>query len=95
MDWVIGANEMSAKILRPDINIFIDVSPEMAIQRLNANRDEIERYETLGNLKNVRDKYFESFEKLSEKEHILILDGDRSLAMIAEDIWKELAPKFL
>src|SRR5438874_1862145 len=38
MDWVIQANAMSAEILRPDINIFINVSPEISMHRINETR---------------------------------------------------------
>ncbi|THU41983.1 dTMP kinase [Niastella caeni] len=90
MDWVIQANSMSADILRPDINIFIDVAPETSIQRLHANRDNIELFETLDNLKLVRAKYMEAFEKLKAVEHIVIVDGNRSPDLIAKDIWQQV-----
>jgi dTMP kinase len=86
MDWVIDANAMSAEILTPDLNIFIDVSPEISMQRLTKNRDDIELYETLENLQNVRRKYLESFEKLKDREVIFILNGDRLQDVIANDI---------
>lgn len=90
MDWVIQANSMSAEILRPDINIFIDVAPEESMQRLHNNRDNIELFETLENLKEVRAKYFEAFEKLKSEENIFIVDGNRSTELIAKDIWEEV-----
>src|SRR6476620_430043 len=90
MNWVIDANSMSAEILRPDINIFLDVSPETCIQRLSANRNVIELYETLENLRNVRQKYLESFEKLKHEENILVIDGNRSPEVVSVDIWKEI-----
>lgn len=89
MDWVINANAMSAEILRPDINIFIDVPPETSMQRLN-NRRIIELYETLDNLHNVRKKYLEAFDKLKQEENIFITNGDRSLEAISNDIWNEV-----
>jgi dTMP kinase len=91
MDWVIQANSMSAEILRPDVNIFIDVSPEVSMQRLHANRDNIELFETLENLQQVRAKYMEAFDKLRSVENIFIVDGNRSLEQIAEDIWQQVA----
>ncbi len=90
IDWVIAANAMAASILKPDINIFIDVSPEAAMQRINKNRETVELYETLENLKNVRAKYFESFEKLNEQENIFITDGNHSPAEIAAAIYSEV-----
>jgi dTMP kinase len=90
MDWVINANAMSAEILRPDINIFIDVLPETSMRRLNENRSNIELYETLENLQNVREKYFEAFAKLKHEENIFITDGNGSLETISTNIWNEI-----
>ncbi len=89
-DWVIMANSISADELRPDLNIFIDVSPEICINRLNKNRNQIELYESLENLKNVRAKYFEAFDKLQKDEKIFIVDGNRSVEVIFSDIWERI-----
>lgn len=89
MDWVINANAMSAQILRPDINIFIDVQAETSMERLRKNRETIELYETLDNLNKVRQKYFEAFARLKDEENIFITDGNRPLAEIAADVWTE------
>lgn len=90
INWVIEANSMSAEILRPDINIFIDVPPEISMQRLSDDRNMMELYETLENLHNVREKYLESFEKLKHEESIFITNGNRSFEAISNDIWKEI-----
>jgi dTMP kinase len=87
MDWVIAANKMSAQIMRPHVNIFIDVPPEVAMQRINANRTTTELYETLENLTNVRAKYLEAFEKLKQEERIVFIDGNAAPEKIADDIW--------
>jgi len=89
MDWVIEINKMSAQILRPDVNIFIDVPPEICMQRINANRETTELFEDLDNLRNVRDKYFEAFSKLKHEENVFTTDGNRPVDAIAADIWKE------
>ena len=91
IDWVIQANAMSASILRPDVNIFIDVAPEISMQRLHANRDTIELFETLDNLKLVRSKYMEAFEKLKADENIFSVDGNRTAELIAGDIWQKVS----
>jgi dTMP kinase len=91
MDWVIQANSLSAGLLRPDLNIFIDTSPELSIQRVSQGRSSIELYETIDNLKEVRDKYFEAFKILKGEEKLFITDGNRPPAEIAKDIWKEVS----
>jgi len=90
IDWVIAANSMSAATLRPDINIFIDVDPEVSMQRLNSTRGTIELYETLDNLKQVRGKFLEAFDKLKDEEKIVTINGNQTVAAIASDVWKEL-----
>lgn len=87
MNWVIDANAMSAKIRRPDVNIFIDVAPETSMQRVQ-NRTATELYETLENLTKVRANFLDAFSKLGHEENIFITDGNRSLELIADDIWE-------
>ena len=91
LDWVIEANKQSADLLRPDLNIFIDIEPDIAIQRINKGREIIELYETKENLTNVRNKFFEAFEKQKELEKIFITDGNRSHDNIACDIWRKVS----
>ena len=58
INWVINANSLSADLLRPDLNIYIDISPEESMKRLNKGRGTIELYESIENLKKVKEKIF-------------------------------------
>ena len=87
LDWVIEANSLSADLLRPDLNVFIDITPEVSAKRINAGRDSIELYENIENLRHVREKYLESFERLKHKENIFITDGNKKEEELAKDIW--------
>lgn len=91
MDWIIQANAMSADLLRPDLNIYIEMDPEVSMQRLTTGRDNIEMYETLENLINVKDKYEEAFEKLKGSEIVFRVDGNRT----KEEVSKEIINKVL
>ncbi len=84
--WVIEANAMSASILRPHLNIFIDVPPEVSMGRINGNRNSIDLYENLENLKNVRAKYFEAFALLNKEEKIFTVDGNKNPDLIHKEI---------
>jgi len=95
LDWVISANSLSADLLRPDLNIYIDISPEISIERLNKGRTSVELYETLENLQNVRGKYFEIMDLLKDEEKFLVTDGNRSAEVIANDIWHQVHYKFV
>jgi len=93
MNWVIEANSLSAGLLRPDLNIYIDMSPEISMKRLSKGRSLIELYETTGNLEKVREKYLEAFEMLKGKEKVFITDGNRAAEEIAKDIWQGVSQK--
>src|SRR6476469_6672117 len=90
LDWVIQANSLSAELLRPDLTVFIDVPPDVCMQRLSEGRDMIQLYESLENLHNVRSKYLEAFDKLKNEENIFITDGNRSVDAIANDVWTKV-----
>lgn len=86
MDWVIAANEMAVRLGKADLHIFIDVAPEVSLERILANRSGVEMYETLDNLIKVREQYFAAFEKLKNTENIAIVDGNRDADEISADI---------
>jgi dTMP kinase len=91
INWVITANSLSADLLRPDLNIYIDISPEESMRRLNKGRDSIELYESIENLKNVKDKYFEAFEILRGRENVSVVNGNRPKKEISNEIWNEVS----
>lgn len=75
MEWIINANSEAASLLKPDATVFIDISPQTAMERINANRESAELFETEERLAATRDKYFEAFEKLRDSENVIIIDG--------------------
>lgn len=93
--WIIQANSLAADLLRPDLNIYIDVTPEVSIERLNKGRTSMELYETLENLEKVRNKYFELFERLKDEEEIAIVNGNRNTEAIADDIWENISGRLI
>jgi len=90
-DWVIQANSLAAGLLRPDVNIYIDITPEISIERLNKGRTSIELYETLDNLRLVRDKYLELIDLLKNEEKVFVANGDQSPESIANKVWEHIS----
>lgn len=84
LDWVIQSNALSAELLRPDLNIFIDIPPEVGFERVHANRADIEIYETLENIKKVYKMYQLAFEKLKGEEKIAYVDGNQSKEAVTD-----------
>lgn len=86
MDWVIGLNAQNAKIMRPDLNIFIDVAPEICLERIKSGRKSFDMYETIEIMKNVRANYFLAFKKLGARENVARVDGNGSLDRVEQKI---------
>ena len=86
MDWVIQLNAQSATLLKPDLHIYIEMDPQISMNRLNAGRTHIEMYETLDNLVKVKDKYEIAIELVKNEEKIVRIDGNRSPEVIAAEI---------
>ena len=94
MEWVIKANSQSSALLKPTVTVFIDVDPDVAVERIAKNRYQQELFEKKSRLIKVREKYYEAFDKLKDEEEVIIIDGNRSVSEIADDIWKEVAHYF-
>lgn len=94
MDWIIHANSVCADILRPACNIFIDVEPDEALNRIAKGRFRTELFETKERLTMVRKNYFEAFGKLKDREKIIVINGSQEPEKVAEDIWKEISYLF-
>ncbi|NUM32516.1 MAG: dTMP kinase [Bacteroidetes bacterium] len=94
IDWLIDANNICREILKPDLNIFIDVNAEISMKRLAANREEYELFEKSETLNTVRNNYFKTFEKLKDVETIEIIDGNRPVIEIENDVWKIIEQKW-
>jgi dTMP kinase len=92
MNWVIEANKLSAQLLRPDLNIYIDISPEISMNRIKNERDSVEMYETLENQKNVYAKYAEAFELEKGREKIISINGNQPADQLANEVWKAVRP---
>lgn len=90
MEWVIHANTLNAQILRPDATLFIDVDPEICFDRIIQNRNRLDMYEKMDDLKAVRVNYFKAFERLKAEETIILINGNGSIEEVEERILKEV-----
>lgn len=91
LNWLIQLNSQAAQLLKPDCYIFIDVDPEISLERMAKGRFHTELYETRERLTEVRNRYFDLFTRLKEQEHIFIVNGNQPVESIAKDIWEHLA----
>lgn len=87
MDWVISANSLCATLLKPHIIFFIDVDPNVSMQRIANNREQTDLFETKSQLEQIHQNYLIAFEKKKNEEHIVFINGNQSEAAIHEEIY--------
>ena len=87
LEWVIQANRPCADLLRPTATLFIDISPELALERIAQNRESTELFETRDRLTRTRAQYFAAFRLEQDRENVIVIPGDRGIDAVAGDIW--------
>ena len=88
LDWVMDMNLNCKEIMRPDLCIFLDVSPEQGDKRINDSRLEREIYENTEAQQRIRKRFFEVFELLKDRENIKIVDASGTISAVSADIIK-------
>jgi len=78
--WLLDANTRIS--IHPDITFVLEVDPETALERIK-NRSELSRFEKLDFLKEVQKNY----RRLARADDsITVVDGDRPLEEVAEEV---------
>ena len=91
-DWAFDANLNCPEIRHPDVCIFLDVSPDVGLERIGkGDRGFTEIYEKRETLMAVRKKYFDAFSALSTTDNIEIINADRDFESIADDVFRAVA----
>ncbi len=88
LSWVMEMNLNCRKILRPDVCIFLDIPPSVGDRRIRDDRSYREIYENVDTQQRVRDRFYEVFALLKDRENIHIVDAARSIEAVSADILK-------
>jgi|SRR3989344_4462484 len=75
--------KVNSAFRRPDITFFVDVPPEICMERIGKSRQHIELFEELGKLKKIRENYLSL---LKEFPNSHIINGNRNMQEIHEEI---------
>ena len=94
LEWVIEANRPCAELLRPTATLFIDVDPELALERIVKNREGTELFETKERLVRTREQYLKAFELEQEREKVIIIPGNRDMEAVTQALWDSVIPFF-
>lgn len=87
-EWVVYCNSICKSLLKPDMIIYLSVDPVTCFKRLNSGRVEVEMYENLDKIKKAHEAFLAAFEKYGQDENIRIMDGNKDVHEISDDIWR-------
>ena len=87
-NWVRTMNIDCPDIRRPDVCIYLDLTPEESLKRISNGRESVEIYENLEKLTEVRASFYYTIEDLrKDGEQIFIVDASRSIEEISDEIF--------
>jgi len=84
--WVRDMNLNCPEIRRPDVCIFLDLTPEQSMARIDCGRVTHEIYETTERLTRVRNQFYSVFETLRERDNICIVNAAGTIEEIHQKI---------
>lgn len=93
-NFVPSLNKKVRELLKPDLHIFIDVSVDVALERIAKSRDNIEVFENRQSLIDIRKNFDNVFNKFKNEENILIVDGNKSPDELSNDIFNKISYLF-
>ncbi len=93
LEWVESLNSEAKKLLKPDLQVFIDITPEQAMERIRQNRDTLELFEKTERLTAIRAAFLSVIERLPD-ENIVVIDGSGTPEEIYERIKAEIKHRF-
>ncbi len=83
-EWV---KVLNSKCRPPDLAIFLDVPPEVCLERMERQRQHVELYDDVTTLGKVREGYLRAIEDFRQRgQRIEILPGDRGVMDIHTDV---------
>ena len=85
-DWVWRMNLDCPEIRHPDLCIFLDLTPEQSMERINRGRVTHEIYETEDRLRCVRDRFLGVLGTLQKLDRICVVDAARPIPEIHDEI---------
>ncbi|MEL7162106.1 MAG: dTMP kinase [Bacteroidota bacterium] len=85
--WVASLNLLAKRTLTADLTVFLDLEPEVSMERIAARGEATELFETKEKLTHVRESFQLAFEHFGDGENIRVVDASRDPVTIADEIW--------
>ena len=87
LQWIIDMNLNCPQIIKPDLCIYLDVDPHRCKKRVDSERAHLEIFENDEKvMEQTRVHFFDVFKKLNSTENICIIDANRSVNVVSDEI---------
>lgn len=89
LQWAMDMHFACPEIRKPDLVLFLTMSPERCIERIRANRpdDAIEIYENTESLTKISRQFDTVFEKLRDRENIVYIDAWGTIKEVSQRLF--------
>lgn len=89
LDWAMDMHFSCPEVRKPDLVIFLTMSPEKCVERIRANRPDeaIEIYENVESLTKISRQFDTVFEKLKDRENIVYIDADGTIEEVSQRLF--------
>lgn len=84
---VVEMNAICDNLLKPDLTIYLDLTAEESMSRIEKRNEKIEKFETLELLQGIRQNYFIAFERHHKNMPIEIVNANQDIESCADQIW--------
>lgn len=90
LKWAMDMHFNCPEIIKPDLVLFLTMSPEKCIERIRANRPDeaIEIYENTESLTKISHQFDTVFSILKDTENIVYIDADGTVEEVSERLFK-------
>ena len=88
LDWAMQAHFNCPEVAKPDLCIFLTMSPEACLERIHAGRDAaaLEIFENTASLTRIGKRFADVFAKLRARENVVQLDAAGTIPEVTEKI---------
>ena len=89
LTWAMDMHFNCPEVRKPDLVLFLTMSPEKCVERIRANRPDeaIEIYENVESLTKISRQFDTVFEKLKDRENIIYIDADGTIEEVSQRLF--------
>lgn len=95
LEWVMQINSQAKDIVKPDVHIFIDASPEVCLDRIYKTRKTTsDIFENIETLTQTRENFLKVIEAVKDEENVIVVDGNGPIPLVFKRVFDQIKPLF-